>query len=77
MAGMTIQIPLPGGKPVVIVPDARRRIGLGAFAKHDLYAMTLEEGDVITLHPVEMVPIVAAKRRGPKPAAGRANVGDK
>lgn len=71
VAHMTIHMPIPGGKPVLVQPDRRKRISLGVLAKFDMYEMRIEEDDTIVLVPVQVVPIARAVRRGPKPPALR------
>lgn len=56
--------------------DHRGRIAIGQFARADLYLLTVDEHNVITLTPADVVPVEAApvkrapaRKRTPKKTA--------
>lgn len=61
--------------------DARRRLPLGAMARHDMYLVQVAPNGVITLTPAEVTPLVQVgkaeppvrKRRAPRKAAAAAD----
>jgi hypothetical protein len=60
--------------------DARRRLPLGAMARHDMYLVQVAPNGVITLTPAEVTPLVeigkaappVRRKRAPKKAAAAA-----
>lgn len=47
--------------PPFLEPDARRRVALGALARHDRYIATIDDNDVITLTPAVVMPLATAR----------------
>lgn len=43
--------------------DSRNRVALGGLARHETYFGATDENGVITLTPVELVPVVAPQSR--------------
>lgn len=44
-------------KPLLIEPDSRKRVYLGALAVHDLYEATAADDGTIVLTPVKVTPL--------------------
>lgn len=44
-------------KPLLIEPDSRKRVYLGALAAHDLYEATAADDGTIVLTPVKVTPL--------------------
>jgi hypothetical protein len=58
--------------------DHRKRVAIGQFARAELYLLTVDEQNVITLTPADVVPVPAPpvkrtpRKRTPKKAAAAA-----